>query len=309
MSKKLLIIMAVLCTLLTLSAFAEDTVYLDGTGATEGAYTDLKTAVSALPNGGTVVVSGDTTVGTTSSGVTLSSVGGKVTITSENDAVLTLARSLTLSSEIEFNNITLNSAHTSNGRIICNGNKITIGENVVTVPASNDRYPSIIGGKAAGTCTGSHVVIESGTWFVVFGGSYAGTFTGNSTVDFTGGTIKAVLTGGNRTGNFTGNATLNIGGDAVIEYNKYDEIADYMGVIGGTMGYSGASACTFNGDITINIFGNAQSAANISVLTVIPMLQPTVTSPSMLATMQSLQETFMQAVTSVMLQPPRAVSV
>ena len=263
MGKKLLIVMAVLCMLLTISAFAaEDTVYLDGAG-TNGAYTDLKSAVSALPNGGTVIVSGDTTIGTSSAGVTLAKVNGKVTVTSEKDAVLTLARSLTLASEIEFNNITINSAHTSNGRIICNGNKITIGENVVTVAASNGRFPSIIGGKASGTCTGSHVVIKSGTWFVVFGGNFAGTFNGNSTVDFSGGTIKAVLAGGNRTGNFTGNATLNISGDAVIEYNKYDEIADYMGVIGGTMGFTGAAACTFNGDIVINMSGNAQSAANI----------------------------------------------
>ncbi len=266
MNKKLLLVVisALMCALLTVGVLAaEDTVYLDGTGATNGAYTDLKSAVSALPNGGTVIVTGDTILGTASAGVTLAKVGGKVTVTSENGAVLTLARSLTLASEIEFNNITINSTHASNGRIICNGNKITIGENVVTT-TTVDRYPSIIGGRASGTCTGSHVVIKSGTWFIVFGGSYGGTFTGNSTVDFTGGTIKAVLTGGNRAGNFTGNATLNIGGDAVIEYNIDDENKDYMGVIGGSMGLeSSTTAYIFKGNININISGNAQSAANI----------------------------------------------
>ncbi|MBQ8836678.1 MAG: hypothetical protein IJ002_04120 [Clostridia bacterium] len=271
--KFLFLIIAILCALLTVSAFAaDDTVYLDGTGATAGAYTDFKTAVSALPNGGTVIVSGDTTVGTTSAGVTLAAVGGKVTVTSENGAVLTLARSLTLASEMEFNNITINSPHTSNGRIIANGNKITIGENVVTVPASNDRYPTIIGGKASGTCTGSHVVIESGTWFVVFGASFGGTFNGNSTVDFTGGTIKGTLTGGNRAGNFTGTATLNIGGDAVVEYGKYDSDEDgtiedtdeYVGIVATSMGLkSSTTAYTFKGNATVNISGNAQIASNV----------------------------------------------
>jgi len=266
MNKKfLLFVMAVLCAVLCLSAYAADeVVYLDGTGATQGAYADLKSAVSALPNGGTVIVSGDTAIGTSSSGVTLAKVNGKVTITSENGAVLTLARSLTLASEIEFNNITINSAHTSNGRIIAAGNKITIGENVVTVPASNDRYPSIIGGKSSGTCTGSHVVIKSGTWFLVYGASFGGTFNGDSVVDFTGGTIKGTLIGGNRAGNFTGTATLNIGGDAVVEYGQDDENKAYVGVVATSMGLaSSTTAYTFKGTATVNISDDAQIAANV----------------------------------------------
>lgn len=256
-------LLAMLFALLAVSAFAAtDTVYLDGTGETDGAYTDLKSAVSALPNGGTVIVSGNTTVGTANTGVALAKVGGKVTITSEKDAVLTLARSLTLASEMEFNNITICNTHSSNGRIIANGNKITIGQGVTTT-TTVDRYPSIIGGKSSTTCTSSHVIIQSGTWFCVFGGNFQGAFNGNSIVDFTGGTIQAVLTGGNRTSNFTGNATLNIGGDAVIEYNKYDETDGYTGVIGGTMGLPSGTACTFNGDIAINISGNASVAATI----------------------------------------------
>ncbi len=260
-----LCIFIIFCICFANVAFAAeaDTVYLDGTGATEGAYADFKTAVSALPSGGTVIVSGDTAIGTSSAGVTLAAVGGKVTVTGENGAVLTLARSLTLASEIEFNNITIKNTHASNGRIIANGNKITMGEGVVTETIV-DRYPSIIGGRASGTCKGSHVVIKSGTWFIVFGGSYGGTFNGDSTVDFTGGTVKAVITGGNRAGNFTGNATLNIGGSAVVEYNKDDENADYMGVIGGSMGLkSSTTAYIFSGNIAVNIFGNASVAANV----------------------------------------------
>ena len=38
------------------------TVYLDGTGATKDAYTTLSAALSALPDGGTVVLTGDTVI-------------------------------------------------------------------------------------------------------------------------------------------------------------------------------------------------------------------------------------------------------
>lgn len=256
MRKKLLIIMAVLCAILTLSAFAADTVYLDGTGTTEGAYTDLKSAVSALPNGGTVIVCGDTTVGSSSSGVTLAKVNGKVTITSENGAVLTMARSLTLASELEFKNITFCNASSSNGRIIASGNKLTIGEGV-TVTTTADLYPTIFGGGSSGGSAG-HVVIKSGTWDSVFGGAYGGTFKGNSLVEITGGTVQVAVVGGNRNGGFVGNSTINIGGDAVVEY------ASTGGVIGGTLGVSNATTdYTFKGDITINVFGKASVAGNI----------------------------------------------
>lgn len=242
---------------------AEDTVYLDGTGTTDGVYTDLYSAVAALPNGGTVIVSGDTTVGTASAGVTLPAVDGKVTVTAENGAVLTLMRSLLLSSETEFRNLTICNASADRGNIIACGNPLIMGEGVVTTTTA-DRYPTIIGGNDSKTCAGSHVTICSGTWFLVYGGNYSGNFVGDSVVDITGGTILSVLTGGNRTGNFTGNATINIGGNALIERNQDSENGEYIGVIGGTMGLkSETTARAFNGNIAINISGNAECAATI----------------------------------------------
>lgn len=261
-------LLAVLCCIGICATEASSVVYLDGTGATTGAYTDLKSAVSALPNGGTVVVTGDTLIGAyatdteESKAVTLSAVSGKVTITSkegdtDHGATLTLARSLTLASELEFNNITFCNASSSNGRILTNSNKLTIGEGVTTT-TTVDLYPTIFGGGASGGSAG-HIVIQSGTWDSVFGGAYGGTFKGNSLVEFTGGTILKALVGGNRNGGFVGNATLNIGGDAVVEY------AAAGGVIGGTLGISTANttAYTFTGDITINISGNASIAGNV----------------------------------------------
>lgn len=255
-----LLFVILLSSCMMLFASAADTVYLDGTGKTDGAYTDLYEAVAALTNGGTVIVTGDTTFGTSSAGVTLPVVGGKVTITGENGATLTMARSLTLSSELEFTNINFCSAHSSNGNIIANGNPITFGEGV-NVTTTADRYPTVIGGAASGTCEGgSHVAVKSGTIRAIYGGNYAGTFNGNSVVDILGGTVKYAVSGGSLGGNFTGNATVNIGGDAVVEYESNN-----VGVIGGTVGSSsgGANAYTFTGNISINIYGNASVAANI----------------------------------------------
>ncbi|MBR5011168.1 MAG: hypothetical protein IKY12_01275, partial [Clostridia bacterium] len=238
---------------------AADTVYLDGTGKTDGAYTDFATAFSALENGGTLVVCGDTTFGTSSKGVTLSEVNGKVTVTGENGATLKMARSLTLNSEIEFENITFDCAHDSNGNIIANGNPITFGENVV-VTASGGRYPTIIGGASGGTLNSdSHITVKSGTFLAIYGGNFAGTFKGNSVVDMLGGTVTSVLAGGNLNGNFSGSATLNVGGNATVSYSSSN-----VGIIGGTVGSSSSSATayTFVGDITVNYFGNAAITAN-----------------------------------------------
>ena len=245
---------------ITLCASAADTVYLDGTGETDGAYTDLASAFAALENGGTLVVTGDTTFGATNEGVTLPAVGGKVTVTGENGAVLTMVRSLTLSSEVAFENINFCSAHSSNGNIIANGNALTFGEGV-TVTASSDRYPTLIGGASSGTLMGgSHITVKSGTFRAVYGGNYAGTFNGDSEVYILGGTVKYAVSGGNLNGNFTGNATVNIGGTAAIEYDSNN-----VALIGGTVGSSSstATAYTFNGDIAINIYGNATVASNI----------------------------------------------
>ncbi len=250
-----------LVTVFALTAFAADTVYLDGTGATVDAETDFATAFATLENGGTLVVCGDTTFGKpeVGGGITLPKVNGKVTITGANGATLTMARSLTINSEVEFKDINFCSAHDTNGNIIANGNPITFGENV-TVTASGGRYPTLIGGAASGTLNSdSHVTVKSGTFLVIYGGNFAGTFNGNSVVDVLGGTVTSAVVGGNLDGNFKGSATVNIGGDATVDYNSIN-----VGIVGGTMGSSSstATAYTFNGDIAVNYFGNAVIRAN-----------------------------------------------
>ncbi len=249
-----------LVMVLAFTAFATDTVYLDGTGATADAETDFATAFAALPNGGTLIVCGDTTFGTSNTGVTLPAVGGKVTIIGTNNATLTMARSLTLSSEVEFSNLNFCAAHASNGNIIAKGNPITFGENV-NVTASAGRYPTLIGGAADGTLNSdSHITVKSGTFLALYGGNFAGTFNGNSVVDLLGGTVTSAVAGGNLNGNFKGSATVNVGGDATVEYYSSTNI----GIVGGTIGSSSATATayTFDGDIAVNFFGNATINAN-----------------------------------------------
>lgn len=223
--------LAMLCALLTVCAFAADVVYLDGTGKTDGAETDLKSAVSALPNGGTVIVSGDTTVGTANTGVTLSAVGGKVTITSENGAVLTIARSLTLASELEFDNIRIHSTATESGNVLCRGHKLTMGAGVTVTKASGAFDLALFGGASGGTVTyNSHLVLRGGTWRAVYGGSYAGTFNGTSTVEVSNVTVLGTLSAGNWSGTYNGTPSLtaDLRGGKTVTAGTYKETPVFL---------------------------------------------------------------------------------
>ena len=249
----LMLLTALLCIFCCINVLAaEDTVYLDGTGETDGAYTDLGSAVSALPNGGTVVVTGDTTVGTTSSGITLPAVGGKVTITSkEGDtdygATINIARVIILSSEVEFNHIKLCNTHSSRGNIIACGNPVTIGEGVTTSTTVN-RYPSVYGGAASGTVSyDSHVVVKSGYFRNVFGGNSSGTFSGDTYVEIHGATVHNLMYAGNEGGTFSGTSTLKLYSGATCGTVKADNIEIDLTDLGTV------SATSFAGTITTTV--------------------------------------------------------
>ncbi len=212
MKKKFLgFIVVTLLVILSLSVFAaEDTVYLDGTGETDGAYTDISEAVSALANGGTIVVCGDTTVGTTSAGVTLPEVGGALKIVGKNGVKLTIARAVNFFNDVEIDNITLVYGGTSAGygSVIMRGNDLTIGENV-TCEAVGSHYLSIFGGRASSTQTGDpHIVIKSGTFRRIFAGNSIGTFTGNPVIEIYGATVGPI--GKCDGGTFNGTSTVKL---------------------------------------------------------------------------------------------------
>ena len=188
---------------------AADTVYLDGTGQTPGAYTSISAAVSALPSGGTVMVTGDTVIGSAQAGVTLPKVGGKVTIVGEGDVTLTFARSLFLSSELEIDHVTLHSTATTSGNILSCGNTLTIGENVRVTAAAGAMLPALFGGAGSGTVSyDAHLIVKSGAWRCIYGGNYSGTFNGNAVVELSNLVSNGSVSAKNYLGNFNGTPML-----------------------------------------------------------------------------------------------------
>ena len=82
-----------------------------------------------------------------------------------------------------FDNITIKAGNTNTGYYLCGeGYKLTIGENVVTPLVGSD-YIYIMGGTGqydrAKAVAQTEVVIQSGTWGVVYGGGYASGVTGD----------------------------------------------------------------------------------------------------------------------------------
>lgn len=219
-----LLSLALCCFLGSFSA-AADTVYLDGTGTTEGAYTTIWAAVDALPaKGGNVIVCGNTTVGTSKSAITLPEKSGKVVITGENGAKLMIAYGLKLGSETEIDRIELVNASTNEGFISAMGHKLTVGENVTTSREGTDRWLTIRGGNTVSDETAtydSHLIIRAGTWRYIFGGS-KGIFNGNSTVQVSGITV-GTLSAENERGAFQGTALLmvDLRGGKTVTANKY----------------------------------------------------------------------------------------
>lgn len=214
------------------------TVYLDGTGETEGAYTTFEDALGHLADeGGTVILTGDTQLGTISAGVLMSNIKaftGKVTFTSENGARFIFARSFRLNTEVEFKNIHIHSIiPTSLGavnNIICAGNTLTIGQDVTVTKDAGKLYPALIGGQDANTTYDSHLIVNGGTWQNIWGGGYSGNFTGDATVEVSGATVVNILTASSRTGTFSGTATLTLDlrGDKTVSATTYGDIAEIL---------------------------------------------------------------------------------
>ena len=200
---------------MTAGALAAQTVYLDASGA-NGAYTTLPAAAEAVDNGGTIIVSGNTTTPTTA----YTFPDKDLTITSEGGAVLTLGRVLIARGDLTFENITIANGTGANVDFIyANGHDLTIGEGVTTVAnTSTKRYISLAAGINTGTCTGSGTVtVKSGTWRNVYGGNFQGTFGGSAEIVFAGGALSggSMILGNVSTGANTATVTATVGGGSV----------------------------------------------------------------------------------------------
>ncbi len=184
-------------------------VYVDGTGATPGAFTDFKAAVTALPDaGGTVTFTADTQVGTATAGVTLPTKSGKVTVTSENDAKFIFARSLTLNCDLEFTDIEIQSTATASGNLICRGHHLTIASDVTTTVANKGMYLALVGGADVDASYDTHLTVRAGTFRAIYGANYSKTFTGHSVVEISNAVSTGTLSAENYTGTFSGTREL-----------------------------------------------------------------------------------------------------
>ena len=206
--------------------------YVDGTGNTEGAFTTLEEAISALPDdGGTVIVCGDTTVGIASATVTLPANSGKVTLKSINDATLTIGRAVVLGCEMEIDNIELcNGSTTGHGFIYANGNKLTIGENVTTTKATGvNNYLFIYGGHPDKDVASTHLIIKSGTYSNVLGANHSAPFTGTTKVEVSNITVTNLLTMGSfNSFAGTGELILDLRGNKTVTAKTYGTISKIL---------------------------------------------------------------------------------
>ncbi len=236
-------------------------VYVDGTGNTEGAYTDLVSAALALREGGTIVVCGNVKV---DRAITLAA-GGDLVITSKygdedytDTAAIAVAADITLGAATTFRDITLDKVASGNDYIIAMGNKLVIDEGVYCRNTLATNYITIVGGALNGAFEGnSDITVKSGYFRNIYGGNYNDAFKGDSKVTFIGGYVDNMITGGCYMGNFEGDATVNIGGDAVVVYS-----ATGSGVQGGSCG-SGSTQYTFVGDIYIHLYGKSRVNQNV----------------------------------------------
>lgn len=245
--------------LLCIGAMAADVVYLDGTGETEGAFVTLSDAVSALPNGGTVVLSGDTVIAT----ATKLPATGAITLTSKYDgkdytetAALKFEANLTLDADTTFTDIVLERTKAADGFlfIIAEGHHLTMDTGVICLNYTGRQWLTLVGGLYSGTFTGdTHITVKSGRFFSVYGGSRVGTFTGNTYVDITGGIFDHMVVGACYNADMTGDAHLTFGGEATFIDGQNSGYA----VMGGMFGTNGDTAKTHVGDVYLTLSGNS----------------------------------------------------
>lgn len=241
----LLFVLVLFACLLTVSAFAADTVYLDGT-----TYSTLADAVAAVDDGGTVIL---TTNYATPTGAALALPAKKVTITAQNGAVLTIRRALMLGGNTTFANIQIaNGAAANLDFIYARGHVLTIGDGVTTTQnATTKRYLSLFaGGAANAACVDGSIVVKSGTWRGIFTGNYSGTQTGTVYVRIEGGSLVggAVNIGSLNSGKPTADTRITVTGGSIPEIKVS---ANFGGIYSVTL--SGGSVTKLSTDATVDL--------------------------------------------------------
>ena len=231
------------------------TVYLDGTGATAGAYTTLADALRDMPGGGTVILAGDTEI----AAATVLPQTAEVVITSvyeEEDyresAALKFHANLTLGGDTVFRNVVLERAKPTSANIflIAAGHALTMDSGVICLNFTTFQWITLVAGNYNSAYNGdTHITVKSGHFRNVFGGNYTGAFTGDSYVEISGGVFDNAVTGGSFNGDFTGDTHVIFGGEGTLITSG----GTPQGLVGGTLGESGSTAHTHTGNIYLTI--------------------------------------------------------
>jgi len=173
-------------------------------------YKTLEAAIEALPStGGTVVISSDTAMPVKDT-VTLPTKSGKVTVMSNNGSSLVIGYRLKLGCDMEFDNIKIVNASTSEGSIFATGHELVFGSGVTTDRTNgSSRWPSLYGGDTdTATAYDTHLVVRGGTWRNIFGGNRNKTLTGNTLVELSNVSFGGNLSAKNESGTHSGTAEL-----------------------------------------------------------------------------------------------------
>ena len=231
MKKKLwqFFLLSALAILLVLAAAAADTAVFvadggngDGTSAS-APLGDLRTALSAMADGGTVVICGPYTITDkfvaprTTGAVTVTSVYGGRDYRKTANAALYLSASYFCGGATEFRG--LNIINTKNG-VGIHGNfyKLTMGSGLVcTYEGDATGYASVLGGANNSKRGACNLTIDSGTWYRVRGGSSTDkdNLTYSITVTVNGGKITDRLYGGPQ-GTYRGTMSLTVNGGEIV---------------------------------------------------------------------------------------------
>lgn len=289
--KKLFSLLLVAAMLLTTSILVvptsasnanEKTVYISNAGNDANAGTAEAPVATLLKayqllgvEGGKIVVNGDLTVSgeyrALCDDATLNNLIGHVTITSENNATLTIAeQGIWFPGATTIENIKIHCAYAAfNSYLIANCHDFVIGEGVTVTKADTAYgFPIIYGSGMYSFLwiqegASSNVTVKSGTWAEVYGGGAAngrgwGTHIddvpGNVSVSILGGTIDKVYGGSN--GGVGGTDPVAIMGNVAVT------------VSGGTINEVIANSATANtvikGNATVTVSGGTVTAIKVN---------------------------------------------
>lgn len=205
------------------SAENENVVYVSSNGSDmndgtfDAPFGSLDKALEEIMNGGEIVLKDIVQISEWNKHYkSISITGGTLKMTWANDIVI--------NDSINFHDINL--LVNSSANIFANGNKLTIGENVVWTGSPTIELHG--GGNSGTTVESTDLTVLSGTYKSIFGGSKSGTVLGdtrlfvggtvNSDVDETNHALDCFVFGGGNGGTVLGNTNVEFGGSAKVVY-------------------------------------------------------------------------------------------